>query len=227
MQTFDVPIVYRHNDFIVVHKPTGLNVHRENDEPGIIEVVQTLHQFGDLWLVHRLDKVTSGLLILALNANAAATLSGFFAHKKIQKFYFALSDKKPKKKQGTITGDMAKSRNGTFKLCKTKDNPATTQFFSKGVAGTRLFILKPLTGKTHQLRVALKSLGSPILGDSAYSGTSSDRTYLHAYALHFTYNGEIITLKALPNTGGHFKEIFDNVEFSEFVNPESLSWPKR
>ena len=227
MQAFDVPIIHRHEDFIVVNKPVGLNVHREGEDPGLIEVVQQQHQLGDLWLVHRLDKVTSGLLILALNQTAAATLSGLFANKLIQKYYLALSDKKPKKKQGSIIGDMAKSRNGTFKLTQSKENPAITQFFNKAHNGYRWFVLKPLTGKTHQLRVALKSLGSPILGDTAYTGTVADRTYLHAYMLSFTYNGNIFDLKALPSSGGHFIDNLDSEALSDYASPDSLYWPKR
>lgn len=63
--------------------------------------------------------------------------------------------------------------------------------------------MQPKTGKTHQLRVAMKSLGSPILGDKLYSGSQADRVYLHAYQLDFEYENEKISVQALP-TSGHF-----------------------
>ena len=62
----------------------------------------------------------------------------------------------------------------------------------------RLFILYPKTGKTHQIRVAMKSLGSPILGDELYGGEVADRTYLHAYQLSFDYFGEAVHISASP-----------------------------
>lgn len=182
-------VVYEHTDFYVVEKPAELSFHSE-DGPGFVVLAE--RQFNEkLYAVHRLDKVTSGLIILARNKSAAATFTELFAQHSIDKFYLAITDSKPKKKQGWVVGDMAKSRRGTYKLLASNLNPAITRFYSISFkAGFRAFILKPFSGKTHQLRVALKSIGSPILGDIAYSGTASDRTYLHAYALSFTWQGE-------------------------------------
>ena len=210
----------------MINKPEGVSVHFEDNTPGIVEIAKQSLKREKLWLVHRLDKVTSGLLILALNANAASVLSKQFADKQIEKFYLAISDKKPKKKQGAIIGDMEKSRNGTFKLCKTQNSPAITQFFNKGLNGKRLFILKPSTGKTHQLRVALKSLSSPILGDLQYTGSHADRTYLHAFALRFTYQGEAISISALPESGEFFLNDLFSQGYAEFAHPWELPWPQ-
>ena len=157
-----------------------------------------------VWLVHRLDKVTSGLLILALNAESAAEFSRLFSEHKIHKTYLALSNQKPKKKQGLIIGDMKKARDGAWKLCQTKDNPAITRFESVSCEpNLRLFILKPQTGKMHQLRVAMKSLGSPILGDRLYGKNTEkiDRTYLHATQLEFDYLNDFISVTCLPSQG--------------------------
>ena len=74
---------------------------------------------------------------------------------------------------------------------------AKNQFFSKGIAGQRTFVLKPTTGKTHQLRVTLKSIGAAILGDTAYGGTPSDRRYLHAYGLDFVYRQTAVQIICL------------------------------
>ena len=157
-----------------------------------------------VWLVHRLDKVTSGLLILALNAESAAEFFRLFAEHHIQKTYLALSNQKPKKKQGLIVGDMQKTRNGAWKLCQSKENPAITRFESVSCEpNLRLFILKPQTGKTHQLRVAMKSLGSPILGDALYGKNTEniDRTYLHAARLQFEFKGKAFDVFTPPKGG--------------------------
>ncbi|TNH03893.1 TIGR01621 family pseudouridine synthase [Testudinibacter sp. TR-2022] len=201
-----IAVVYRHPDFIVIDKPIGISVHKDQQLSGLPDWVA--QQTGDakLWLVHRLDKITSGLLILACNSAAAAEFSRLFQTHKIEKHYIALSSGKPKKKQGMVAGDMAKTRNGSWKLCRSQTNPAVTRFHSVLCEpGLRLFHLMPKSGKTHQLRVAMKSLGSPILGDQRYGDkTALDRTYLHAYALKFEYRGEKIAITQLPSSGKYF-----------------------
>ncbi|OOF80628.1 TIGR01621 family pseudouridine synthase [Rodentibacter caecimuris] len=197
-------ILYQHRDFIIIYKPCGVSVHKDRETVGLTTQVANQLGMAQVWLVHRLDKITSGLLILALNAESAAEFSRLFAEHKIQKTYLALSHQKPKKKQGRIIGDMKKARNGAWKLCQSKDNPAITQFASVSCEpNLRLFILKPQTGKTHQLRVAMKSLGSPILGDDLYGKNTGeiDRTYLHAARLEFEFHGEKFDVKAMPKEG--------------------------
>lgn len=199
MQQFE--IIYRHTDFIIINKPEGISVHKDEQERGLTTQVAAQLHLPQVWLVHRLDKVTSGLLILALNEQAASRLSQYFAQHLISKTYLALSIRSPKKKQGLIVGDMEKARRGAWKLCLTKQNPAITRFFSVSCEpNLRLFVLQPQTGKTHQLRVAMKSLGSPILGDRLYGDKTEniDRTYLHAYQLSFDYQGEQIFVQSLP-----------------------------
>ena len=140
--------------------------------------------------VHRLDKVTSGCLLLAKNQTAASFLSKQFKERTTEKIYIAITKGKPKKKQGTIRGDMVPARNGCWKLAKTQNNPAITQFKSIGYNnGLRIVNLKILTGKTHQIRVAMKSIGSPVWGDERYGNVTdnagADRCYLHSYKLSF------------------------------------------
>lgn len=192
-------ICYQHSDFVIINKPEGISVHKDDQAVGLTQ--QLANQLGveQVWLVHRLDKVTSGLLILALNKETAAYFYQLFEQHQIQKTYWALATQKPKKKQGKIVGDMQKSRNGAWKLCHSTQNPAITQFESHSIApNLRHFILQPKTGKTHQLRVAMKSLGSPILGDELYGGQPADRVYLHAYRLDFEYSGESISVAVMP-----------------------------
>lgn len=197
-------IVYQTNDFIIIYKPCGLSVHKDQSEIGLTTLLAEQLGVPQVWLVHRLDKVTSGLLILALNAESAAEFFRLFAEHRIQKTYLALSNHKPKKKQGLIVGDMQKARNGAWKLCPSKENPAITRFESVSCEpNLRLFILKPQTGKTHQLRVAMKSLGSPILGDALYAQNTEniDRTYLHAARLKFEFKGQTFDVFTLPKEG--------------------------
>lgn len=224
-----IELIFEHPDFYVVNKPAGVGFHDEKDQSTGFFNLCCGHFAQALYPVHRLDKMTSGLLILARNQTAAVWFQQAFSQRTIAKLYLALADCKPKKKQGSIIGDMSKSRNSQWKLSKTKQNPAVTRFFSWGVEnkpGLRLFLLKPETGKTHQLRVALKSLGSAIIGDPLYLGakTKSERGYLHAYALTFVYQGQHIELYQLPTQGELFT---DNLEFikqctnSGFAKP----WP--
>ena len=197
-------IVYQTDDFIIIYKPCGLSVHKDQSEIGLTTLLAEQLGVPQVWLVHRLDKVTSGLLILALNAESAAEFFRLFSEHHIQKTYLALSNQKPKKKQGLIVGDMQKARNGAWKLCQSKENPAITRFESVSCEpNLRLFILKPQTGKTHQLRVAMKSLGSPILGDALYGKKTEkiDRTYLHAARLQFEFKGQAFDVFIPPKEG--------------------------
>lgn len=197
-------IIYQTDDFIIIYKPCGISVHKDQSEIGLTTLLAEQLGIPQVWLVHRLDKVTSGLLILALNTESAAEFFRLFSEHHIQKTYLALSNQKPKKKQGLIVGDMQKVRNGAWKLCQSKENPAITRFESVSCEpNLRLFILKPQTGKTHQLRVAMKSLGSPILGDTLYGKNTEniDRTYLHAARLQFEFKGQAFDVFILPKEG--------------------------
>ncbi|MFT4994431.1 MAG: tRNA pseudouridine32 synthase/23S rRNA pseudouridine746 synthase [Paraglaciecola sp.] len=225
MDTLD--IVFDHPDFIVVNKPPGISVQNEAQQRGILPIICSQLGLDKLWLVHRLDKVTSGLLILAKNAEAAAVFGAIFESRKIEKFYLALSAQKPKKKQGTIAGNMKKVRDGKWMLSKQTDSAAVSQFFSTSVLpGVRLFLIKPHTGKTHQIRVALKSLGSPILGDILYGGGGSQRTYLHAYALRFLFKGEPIELLCPPTIGELFTHEALSQRLPEYHQPWAWNWPQ-
>lgn len=169
----------------------------------------------DFYSPDRLDKVTSGIMLLARSRDTAQKLSIDFAEGRVSKCYIALSDRKPKKKQGTIRGDMTKGRRGSWKLLHTTDNPAVTKFTSFGVPdirpGLRVFVVRPLTGRTHQIRVALKSVGSPISGDRLYADKTAaeqeDRAYLHAAAITFALENQTFHLVCQPNVGAHFLHV--------------------
>ncbi|TQV81475.1 TIGR01621 family pseudouridine synthase [Aliikangiella coralliicola] len=211
----DINIVYKNPDFLIVSKPANISIQDNDDNIGFFNQLKRQLE-TELWPVHRLDQMTSGLLILAKNKTSANHFGQLFGQRKIDKVYIALSDKKPKKKQGKIKGDMQKSRDGSWKLSQSLNNPALTQFYTRSLLpGQRFFWVKPQTGKTHQIRVALKSLGAPILGDQRYGGTQSDRGYLHAYQLSFTWKGELINCRCAPDTGQFYlvPELNDCIDY--------------
>ncbi len=222
--------MFDHPDFVVIDKPTGVSVHKDDQAVSFVAKLQQQLNEPQLFLVHRLDKITSGLLILAKKTTANGLLSSTFQQRKIEKYYIALTDKRPSKKQGLVKGDMVRSRRGTWKLQRSAENPAISHFFSYGCEkGLRLFLIKPYTGKTHQIRVALKSLGSPIIGDKRYYPTPDetiDRGYLHAFALQFYYQDQLIQLHCMPNTGRLFTLESIQQQLSQLSKPWLLNWPK-
>jgi tRNA pseudouridine32 synthase / 23S rRNA pseudouridine746 synthase len=221
-------IIENHPDFVVIYKKPDTSFHSESGSPGVFETLKQREGFEELFPVHRLDKVTSGLLVMAKNAAANRALTQAFANREVEKFYLAISAKKPQKKQGLVKGDMAPARRGAWKLLPGNENPAVTQFFNKGLGeGLRLFIVKPHTGKTHQIRVALKSLGAPIVGDELYGGkTPADRVYLHALSLGFLLNGERYRFFVLPREGEHFCSPIFTATMEEWCTPWELLWPE-
>jgi tRNA pseudouridine32 synthase/23S rRNA pseudouridine746 synthase len=221
-----IKVLFDHPDFVVVNKPNNISVQNESHQSGILPILCQQLMVEQLWLVHRLDKITSGILILAKNAKAAAVFGQLFEQKIIEKYYLAISAKKPKKKQGAVKGGMKKVRDGKWMLDSSDNAVAISQFFSFSIStGLRLFLIKPLTGKTHQIRVALKSLGSPILGDKLYKGETSDRTYLHAYCIRFIYQDQPICIICPPDKGDFFVSEDTSQQVAKLATPWTLNWP--
>jgi tRNA pseudouridine32 synthase/23S rRNA pseudouridine746 synthase len=221
-------------DFVVVAKSTGINFHDEDQQgSGLFSQVkkQMIQQSDttELYPVHRLDKMTSGLILFAKNLKSAQIFGQLFEEHNVKKYYLAISDKKPTKKQGLIKGDMAKSRRGMYKLLRSMNNPAITQFFSYPIAnGQRLYLLRPHSGKTHQLRVALTSIGAPILGDPLYnSNSAADRGYLHAYALRFSFLGTMYQFILPSDEGEYYSTESVREKLVELDQPWLLNWPKQ
>jgi tRNA pseudouridine32 synthase/23S rRNA pseudouridine746 synthase len=223
-------IIENNPSFIMVYKKPGIDFHHQGDTQGLFESVKAAENCSELYPVHRLDKVTSGLLVMAKTAAANRELSAQFAARQVHKFYLAISQKKPKKKQGLIKGDMERTRRSAWKLLTTRINPAVTQFISEPMGqGRRLFLIKPHTGKTHQIRVALKSLGAPILGDILYGDSTVnaavDRVYLHAYALSFSLDKKIYAYQVMPQEGHYFTDESFLAAVAAFHHPQQLTWP--
>ena len=212
-------------DFVVLDKAPGVSFHSD-DGPGLVALAAA--ELGyDLFAVHRLDKVTSGLIILARSSDAAAKFTALFSQHQIEKYYLALSAGRPSKKQGWVKGDMVAARRSAWKLLNTQHNPAVTYFITQGFDALpfRAFLLKPFSGKTHQIRVAMKSLGAAINGDELYTGQAADRVYLHAYALRFSFAGKIYQYVAEPTYGEQFQQLVSHQGLNPWLSPWQLSWP--
>lgn len=226
--------VYENDFFLVIDKSAGIGFHDELEAEqrtlGIVSLVKAQESIN-VFPVHRLDKMTSGLLLLAKTSDVARQITELFASRDVEKYYLAISDRKPKKKQGWVIGDMEKGRRGSWLLKPSRQKPARTYFISKALSeGKRLYLVKLFTGKTHQIRVALKSIGAPIVGDVRYqdkvAAESYDRGYLHAFGLKFEFGGESYEFGSMPLVG----ELFTNNDFNEAIveykSPWLLSWPK-
>ncbi|ABC28892.1 Pseudouridylate synthases, 23S RNA-specific [Hahella chejuensis KCTC 2396] len=224
-------IVSDYDDLLVVDKAPGISFHDEEGQPGLCSCVADTLGIR-VYPVHRLDKVTSGLLLLPKTPALARELTEQFSLRQVEKYYLALSAHKPQKKQGKIIGDMEKARAGAWKLTAGRENPAVTQFFSHSLQpGVRAFMVRPLTGKTHQIRVALKSVSAPIAGDSLYGGRANkefDRTYLHAYGVRFNYRGNRTAILCPPQNGALFvSEAMSALLEENWGAPWDLPWPGR
>ena len=191
----DLPILYEDDDVIVVNKPSGLLTHAKgglSDEPTVAEIIRPKTSFATdtdrPGIVHRLDRDTSGLLIIAKNPESAAHLQRQFAERTAKKTYIAITDGKPKLNAAKI--DLPIGRNplapSTFRI-DPNGKPAQTTYHVLAENDTQSFVeLKPTTGRTHQLRVHLAHLNAPILGDRVYGKSSDCRMMLHAQKLEIT-----------------------------------------
>ncbi|SFR50494.1 TIGR01621 family pseudouridine synthase [Thiomicrospira sp. ALE5] len=217
-----LPVVFKNDEFVLLDKPAGLNFHSEQ-QPGLVVLAERqLHQA--LYPVHRLDKMTSGLVIMAKTDQVARQFQQLFEQRLIEKYYLAISTHKPKKKQGWVKGDMVTSRRGSWRLTVNQTNPAVTQFISRAHRPSeRFFLVKPHTGKTHQIRVALKSLGAPIAGDGRYQtladAKQEDRGYLHAYGLRFSLQDHDYAFVLPPSSGQRFLASYAFLEENNWLAP--------
>ena len=190
----ELPIIYLDDDVIVVNKPAGVLTHSKgalNDEFTVAEFFRRYTTVGldtnRPGIVHRLDRDTSGVIIGARTPESFDLLKSQFADRKAKKYYVAIVNGTPKQMEATI--DIPIGRNpsapSTFRA-DSKGKPAITDYEVLDIQnGKSLIALHPHTGRTHQLRVHLQHLNTPITGDRVY-GKAADRLYLHAYKLELT-----------------------------------------
>ncbi len=190
----ELPIVYLDDNVIVVNKPVGVLTHSKgalNDEFTVADFFRRYTTAGletnRPGIVHRLDRDTSGIIIGARNPETAHLLQKQFADRKTKKTYIAVVDGELKEPFAKV--DLPIGRNpsapSTFRV-DAKGKQATTNYQTLAVAeGLSLIELRPTTGRTHQLRVHMAYLNTPIHGDRVY-GKPADRLYLHAFRLEIT-----------------------------------------
>lgn len=188
----DLPVLYEDDYCIVVNKPAGVLTHAQGKlmhEATVATFVRTkvsgLH--GErAGIVHRLDRATSGVIVIAKHAAALAHFQKQFADRTVKKTYAALVEGSPTQKQAVI--DMPIERNpkapATFRVGANGKSAVTQYRVLQEANGLGYVELTPKTGRTHQLRVHMSHIGHPIVGDPLYGhGTYGDRLFLHAQSL--------------------------------------------
>jgi 23S rRNA pseudouridine1911/1915/1917 synthase len=198
-------IIYEDNNIIVVNKPAGIQVHPDSNEKEHTLVNALISKFPEIkdvhdeslgsylrpGIVHRLDKDTSGLIVIAKNGQTLVYLQDQFRLRKVEKTYLALVDGIPPTRSGRIEASIGRDsahRKQMAILPEGKGRAAVTEY--KTLESFKKFTLlevHPFTGRTHQIRLHLKLLGNPIVGDTIYGhkhpSVSIPRQFLHATRL--------------------------------------------
>lgn len=189
-------VIEETDDWIALNKPAGIAVQGGSKVKECVDdALPYLGKKSDqLKLVHRLDKDTSGILIIAKSVISAAKLTKQFKTKAIQKLYIAITSGVPQKKHGTISDPLLKTKKDSKKEkmhVDHKGKKAITHYQVLDTLGNKsaLVLLEPVTGRTHQLRVHMANIGTPILGDGKYGGKKafidgvSEKLHLHAFQI--------------------------------------------
>ena len=237
-------VLHIDDSLIVIDKPPGLAVQGGTGTERHLDAMLDALCFGAKErprLVHRLDRDTSGVLVLARSAAAAATLARAFRDKATQKIYWAIVVGLPKPRRGRIDQPLAKlPGKGGERVTPDEEEGkrAVTWYRTVSHAGDRLawLVLQPITGRTHQLRAHCVTLGTPILGDGKYGGAAAHpagmpnarKLHLHARALSLPHpaGGRLEITAPLPP---HMKESFAFFGFDEAEerNPFAELAPQR
>ncbi|MEI6650409.1 MAG: RluA family pseudouridine synthase [Candidatus Moraniibacteriota bacterium] len=229
-----VPVLYEDDDVLFVSKPAGMQMHPAGNDKTetlanwIAASRPDMQNVGDdemrPGIVHRLDRNTSGVVVLAKTEESFRDLQEVFRSRKADKRYLALVIGHVKAEEGTIDTPIA-HRTGTLRH-QTVDNPETFDGKMKSAvsvyrlkhryADFDLLEIRPKTGRTHQIRVHLTSIGHPVVGDHLYGGRRMrlsgmpDRQLLHASSLSFTLSGRTIGAEApLPRDFADFLDSLD------------------
>jgi 23S rRNA pseudouridine1911/1915/1917 synthase len=204
----NIPVIYEDDDCVVINKPLGVLSHSKgafNPEGTVATWLKSRNSYEfetdseRNGIVHRLDRATSGVMICAKNAKALGHLQKQFQTRKAKKTYIARVSGHLKHKHAKI--DMPIERNPKepqrFRVGINGKSALTEYEVIKEFTNDSLIELRPTTGRTHQLRVHMKHLGNPIIGDKFYGGSTASRLYLHAYKLEITLpNSKRVTFEA-------------------------------
>ena len=197
-------LIDNNDEFIVINKKAGVSVQGgTKSKNNLIDIFSNSNLFKDTkpYSVHRLDKETSGVMIIAKNYNSAKLLTSLFRLRKVHKTYLAICHGVFKNKKGEIRGNLVKyeKEKKISELAITNYNViSSNNFFS-------FLELKPVTGRKHQLRKQLSFMGNPIVGDVKYNIIKSKnkdqkKLMLHSYKIKFLINNKKFNFKAkLPD----------------------------
>lgn len=191
---FELPVIYEDDDVVVINKPIGLLVHAKdarNEESTVVDILaDKLPRDGSNrpGVVHRLDRDTSGVMILAKTADTKTYLQKQFQNRSVAKTYIALVPGVLKVEAGVIKWPIERNlkQPSIFKVGKNGRAAETKYNLIRESDGKSLVKLEPKTGRTHQLRVHMAHLGYPIIGDRFYDGQLADRLMLHAAKLEIS-----------------------------------------
>ena len=230
LEAEDIPlnIVYEDEDIIVVNKQKGLVVHPGNGNPNGTLVNAIMAHCKDSLsgiggeirpgIVHRLDKDTSGLLIIAKNDEAHLNIAEQIKNHEVKKTYLALVRGRIKETEATIDMPIARDEKNRIKMAVDKKGKSAITHFKviKKYENYTFLEVNIETGRTHQIRVHLSKIGFPIVGDSVYSNGKNpfgvEGQMLHSYRLEFKHprTGEILKLEAkLPQ---YFQDVLDKLD---------------
>lgn len=218
----EIPILYEDDDVIVMDKPAGILTHAKgaiNNEFTVAEFMRSrttdAPESNHPGIVHRLDRDTSGVIIAAKTPEARSWLQKQFSLHKTKKTYIALVEGRPKQPEAML--DLPIGRNPkkpqTFRVAP-NGKPAQTQYKTlKSYKNYTLLELKPVTGRTHQLRVHMAYLGCPIAGDRFYGKVHKQlgRMFLHAAELELTLPSRERKMFAAP-LPAELKDFLDALE---------------
>ena len=199
-EAIPVKILYEDDDLLVIDKPAGLTVHPAPGHPSHTLVNAVLSHLSDIaddgdvarpGIVHRLDKDTSGVMLVAKNNIALANLSDQFKSRSVKKVYIALVKGILKPERGVIDAPIGRDSGDRKKMAITGESrgrQARTNYrVLRYVGKNSLLEITPETGRTHQIRVHLAAIGYPVIGDATYGKKSAylNRQFLHAHRLVF------------------------------------------
>jgi 23S rRNA pseudouridine1911/1915/1917 synthase len=223
-QKVDFETVAIEKDFIIVNKPAGLVVHpSEYNKEELSLVHGLLYKFKELkdfnddqrpGIVHRIDKGTSGLLVVARNTKSQIKLANMFKDRKINKTYLAIVNGHPDK-AGKIDLPIGRHPKKRHLMTHKGFNPKSALTYYKVIEyykDTSLVEVKIITGRTHQIRVHLAAIGHGLIGDESYGYNSKliNRPALHAYKISFEYNNQNFEYKT--EAPEDFKELINHLK---------------
>jgi len=199
-QEMPLDVLYEDEYLAVIDKPTSLVVHPAPGHPDGTLVNALLNRYGSLpapedpirpGIVHRLDKDTSGVILIARREKAYFDLTAQFKEREVEKEYLALVEGTFSENEGLIDAPIGRDRSDkTKRAVRLGGKEAKTRFFVESEFPTATLLkVKPLTGRTHQIRVHLKYIGHKILGDNYYGGRQCKRLMLHANEIAFRHPG--------------------------------------